>query len=199
MQSATGIYFKEGKVISKHGKVTVYEMFDELFLEVGPGHNLWALESEYSVYMEQLRDKPRGKCLEIGLGLGVASRCILTYPQVTSLTTVELRKDVIATHKDCIDLLDTRSNKWITYDVSKHSIINQDGIRHMILTKNKYDFIFMDFYKHIDEDTLPEIEDMVLAAKFCLEPGGMILGWLDPHTPEEFCTKFNELFSGAVQ
>jgi hypothetical protein len=57
----------------------------------------------------------------------------------------------------------------------------------------------MDFYKHIDEDTLPEIEDMVLAAKFCLKPGGVILGWLDPHTPVEFCTKFNKLFNGVVQ
>ena len=67
----------------------------------------------------------------------------------------------------------------------------------MIRTKNKYDFIFMDFYKHIDEDTLPEIEDMVAAAKFCLNDGGTILGWLDPNTPVEFYNKFNKLFKGV--
>lgn len=197
MQPTTSIYFKDGNIVSKHGEATVYEMSDELFLEVGPGHNLWALESEYFVYMEQLGDKPRGKCLEIGLGLGIASRCILTYPQVVSLTTVELRKDVIATHRDCIDILDTRYNKWALYDSEKHFIVNQDGLRYMIRTKNKYDFIFMDFYKHIDEDTLPEIEDMVAAATFCLNEGGTILGWLDPHTPVEFYNKFNKLFKGV--
>ena len=195
MQTATGIYFKDGKVVSKHGNVIVYEMQGELFLEVGPGHNLWALESEYTVYMEQLGDKPKGRCLEIGLGLGVASRCILTYPQVKSLTTVELRKDVINSHNDTIQLLDSKPEKWSLYDPARHEIVNQDGLKFMLRTKNKYDFIFMDFYKHIDEDTLPEIEDMVTAAKLCLNKGGIISGWLDPHTPLEFYTKFNNLFT----
>lgn len=194
MQTATGIYFKDGKIISNHGNVTVYEMSGELYLEVGPGRNLWALESEYDVYMEQLGDKPKGNCLEIGLGLGVASRCILTYPQVKSLTTVELRADVIKAHEDTIQFLDKKLEKWAAYDTARHTIVHQDGLKYMLRTKNKYDFIFMDFYKHIDEDTLPEIEDMVAAAKTCLKKGGIISGWLDPHTPANFYTKFNSLF-----
>ena len=56
----------------------------------------------------------------------------------------------------------------------------------------------MDFYKHIDEDTLPEIEDMVAPAKFCLNKGGTILGWLDPHTPAEFYDRFNKLFKEVI-
>ena len=36
------IYFKDGKLIAQSGEVKVYKMNDELFLEKGTGHNLWA-------------------------------------------------------------------------------------------------------------------------------------------------------------
>lgn len=194
MQTSTGIYFKDGEVVANCGEVTVYRMSGELFLEVGPGHNLWALESEYVDYMPQLGDKPRGKCLEIGLGLGVASRCILTHPAVTSLTTIELRKDVIHTHNEIIPLLDEKVEKWAPYDYDRHFIVNQDGLKYMLRTAEKYDFIFMDFYKHIDEDTLPTIKDMIAAARICLAEDGIISGWLDPYTPMEYIDEFLESF-----
>lgn len=190
MQTSTGIYFKDGELVAQRGEVAVYSMAGELFLEVGPGHNLWTLESEYTDYMIQLGDKPRGKCLEIGLGLGVASRCILTFPAVTSLTTVELREDVINAHNDIIHLLDEKIEKWAPYDEDRHSIVHQDGLKYMLRTKEKYDFIFMDFYKHIDEDTLPTIKDMIAAARTCLSAEGTISGWLDPYTPMEYVDEF---------
>jgi len=195
MQTSTGLYFKEGEVITKHGEVTIYKMEDNLFLEVGPGHNLWALESEYTDYMAQLGDKPKGDCLEIGLGLGVASRCILTYPNVDSLTTVELRKNVIRAHEDLIPILDSRMDKWDFYNKSKHTIINNDGLVYMLTTKRKFDFIFMDFYKHIDEDTMPIIKDMVMAAQSCLTTNGRVAGWLDPYTPVEYVDEFLNMFN----
>ena len=194
MQTSTGLYFKDGEIVTNRGEVTIYKMDNNLFLEVGSGHNLWALESEYTDYMSQLGDKPKGDCLEIGLGLGVASRCILTYPNVTSLTTVELRSNVIKAHEDIIGLLDTKVEKWTPYDKNRHTIINNDGFVYMLTTKNKYDFIFMDFYKHIDEDTLPVIKDMVSAAKRCLNKGGKISGWLDPYTPVEYVDEFLSTF-----
>ena len=194
MQTSTGLYFKDGEIVTNRGEVTIYKMDNNLFLEVGPGYNLWALESEYTDYMAQLGDKPKGDCLEIGLGLGVASRCILTYPNVTSLTTVELRSNVIKAHEDIIGLLDTKVEKWTPYDKNRHTIINNDGFVYMLTTKNKYDFIFMDFYKHIDEDTLPVIKDMVSAAKRCLNKGGKISGWLDPYTPVEYVDEFLSIF-----
>jgi spermidine synthase len=195
MQTSTGIYFKDGELVAQRGEVAVYNMSGELFLEVGPGHNLWTLESEYTDYMIQLGDKPRGKCLEIGLGLGVASRCILTYPAVTSLTTVELREDVIHTHNDIIPLLENKIEKWAPYDADRHIIIHQDGLKYMLSTKERYDFVFMDFYKHIDEDTLPTIKDMIAAARICLASGGTISGWLDPYTPMEYVDEFLESFN----
>lgn len=195
MQTSTGIYFKDGEIITNHGEVTVYRMDNNLLLEIGPGHNLWALESEYVDYMEQLGDKPKGNCLEIGLGLGIASRCILTYPTVESLTTVELRKNVIKAHEDLIPILDEKMEKWDFYNSKRHTIVNIDGLIYMLTTKNKYDFIFLDFYKHIDEDTLPQIKDMVACAKLCLNPGGKVSGWFDPYTPAEFVEEFLNSFN----
>ena len=190
----TKLYFKHGITVAESGYVSVYEMDEELFLEIGPGHNLWALESEYSEYMTQLKNKPRGECLEIGLGLGVASRCIMTFPEVKHLTTVEANKDVIATHNSLIYLMDTRDSKWEPYDNAKHSIIYHDGLTYLTKTKRKFDFIFMDFYKAIDEDTLPVIKDMVVAAKKRLNKGGLVMGWLDPFTPPEDFKAFEEIF-----
>ena len=190
------IYFQDGHVVAKSGEVGVYRMNKELFLEIGPGHNLWTLESEYSDYIEQLEDKPKGDCLEIGLGLGVASRCILTYPQVKHLTTVEKNKDVIQTHGQISPLLDesAKLGRWAPYDADRHTILNADGMLYMYKTQKRFDFIFLDFYQEIDEESLPLIADMVKACRKVLKRKGSIVGWLDPYTEEEDAYKFKRLF-----
>jgi spermidine synthase len=195
MQTETQLYFKHGNLVAQSGDARVYEMDDQLFLEIAPGHDLWALESEYDVYMDQLRNnKPFGECLEIGLGLGVASRCIMTFPEVNHLTTVEVRKDVIETHEALIYYMDSKLDKWLPYDMEKHTIVHKEGLKYLATTKNSYDFIFMDFYKLIDEDTLPVIKDMVAMAKTKLNSKGKVVGWLDPHTPAEFYEEFENIF-----
>lgn len=194
------IYFRDGEVVANSGDVSVYDMNNELFLEIGPGHTLWALEREIKDYIVQLEDFPRGNCLEIGLGLGVASRCILTYPHVDSLTTVELNKDVIETHKQTTDLLanKSRDSKWLPYNKNKHTIINGDGLEYLCTTKDKYDFIFLDFWQHIDDDTLPAIADMAKAAFKVLEYDGKVIGWLDPYTSKENVKYFEKIFNMEI-
>ena len=189
------IYFRDGEVVAESGNVTAYLMNERLFLELGPGHNLWALEDEYHDYMTQIWDLPKGSCLEIGLGLGIASRCILSNPNVRSLTTVEKNSDVIAIQAHLGRVLDdgSREHKW-QYDVNKHKIINKEGLVYMYETRRKYDFVFIDFYQHIDEETLPEIADMVNAAKKVLAKDGTILCWLDKYTPNEHLEPFFSLF-----
>ena len=187
-------YFTTGKVVAQSGDVKVYSMDNQLFLEIGPAHDLWALESEAIDYIEQLKDKPKGRCLEIGLGLGIASRCILTYHMVDHLTTVEINKDIIEAHQQLIPLLDKKDQKWLPYKEERHTVVNSEGLEYLMTTNEKYDFIFMDFYKGIDEDSLPAIEDMVNAAKNCLTDRGIIRGWFDPYTPLEFVDEFNDLF-----
>lgn len=177
------IYFKDGELIAESGDTRVYKMNDKLFLEKGAGHNLWALEDELTDYVLQLESWPKGDCLEIGLGLGIASRYILTFPKVKSLTTIEIDEDVINIQKTINPLDDDR-----------HLILNANGLYYAYETKRLYDFIFLDFYDVIDEDTLPSITDMAVACKRILKTNGRMIGWLDKYTPGDHAALFMSLF-----
>ena len=185
------IYFQDGKLVAEHGKAKVYHMNEELFLEIGPGHTLWALESEISDYIDQLQDLPRGNVLEIGLGLGVISRYMLTFPRVEHLITIEVESDVIEVHKKIPEEL--RGVK-MDYHPEKHRILNADGLSYAYQTKQRYDFIFIDCYDRIDEETLPMIADMTAACSRLLTPKGIMMGWLDKSTPAEHFDLFQRIF-----
>jgi len=195
----TQIYFEDGEIVANHGQATAYHMDDCLILEIGPGHNLWALENEVSTYLNQLKDYPKGDCLEVGLGLGIASRCILSYALVEHLTTVEINKDVIGLHEKLIPILDGSkySNKWLPYNSNRHTIVNENGLTYLCTTKEKYDFIFLDFWQQIDDQTLPYIADMVYYAKKTLTDDGILMGWLDPYTESTYRKEFINLFKGG--
>jgi len=182
-------YFIDGEVVASSGEVKVYRMFDELYLEIGPGHNLWALESELEDYIWQLGNLPQGDCLEIGLGLGVASRYILSFPGVKTLTTVEINSDIINVQSDIKKYYDG------IYDEDRHTILNANGIYYAYQTKRRYDFIFLDFYSLIDDETLPQIEDMAIACGRLLKPKSKMIGWFDKHTPIEFVKDFYRIFN----
>lgn len=177
------IYFIDGDLIAEHGEARVYLYDGLLHLEIGPGHNLWMVESEIKELAEQIGDSPRGKCLEIGLGLGIASRYILSFPEVTLLTTVEINPDVIAVHEMVNRIDDPR-----------HKGINGNGLDFILQTEEKYDFIFFDHYSIIDEDTLEMLDTYVKATEKILSEGGKIVAWEDIYTPEEFINEFHKIF-----
>jgi hypothetical protein len=177
------IYFRDGEIVAESEDVRIYNMDGKLFLEKGIGHDLWALEDELKDYTAQLESWPTGDCLEIGLGLGVASRYILTFPRVESLTTIELDPNVIAAQGMADPINDER-----------HLILKAHGLYYLYETDREFDFIFLDFYKAIDEDTLPEIADMVSAANLRLKSSGKLMGWLDKHTDGENYNLFMSLF-----
>jgi len=182
--SDTGIYWKDGKIIAESGDVRIYQTSYDLYLEIGPAHNLWALGSEIKDYENQLGNRPKGNVLEIGLGLGVASKYLLSCPEVKSLTTIETNKDVIKTFNYLNIQLD-----------EKHTIFNLDGLEYVkSMDIYSYDFIFLDYYSLLDEETLPDIEVMVYWCKKILKSGGEITGWYDRYSPDNFTTWFNEIF-----
>lgn len=168
------IYFQSGKLIAESGLARVYRMEGKLYLEKGKGHTLWAHDGEIEQYIEQLKDLPRGNCLEVGLGLGVASRYMLSFPRVSTLTTVEIDSDIIDVQKKA-NLIDDK----------RHRILNVDGLLYAYQTKKLFDFIFLDFYTHIDEETLPVITDMANACRRLLTSKGRMIGWVDPATSGE--------------
>lgn len=185
------IYFKDGDIIAESGKARVYKLKEGLFLEIGDGHHLWTLDTELKEYIAQIKDLAKGDALEIGLGLGVASRYILSFPKVEALTTIEINKDVIEVHK-IVRKTDTDYMKNFSY--KPHNIVNADGLEYIYKSNNKFDFIFLDFYDRIDEDTIPAIKDMVRGCKRLLNKDGVIVGWFDPYTPEEFVDCFYNIF-----
>lgn len=193
--SGNAIYYEDGELVASSGEVRVYNMDDQFFLEIGLGHTLWTLESELFDYIEQLEDTPSGDVLEIGLGMGVTSRYLLSCKKVKTLTTIEINKDVIKVYNKIKELLDDKLKDIvnITSD-KKHRIINNDGSRYITHTQRKYDFIFIDNYTIIDEETLPEIEELVKVAAKILNSGGIISGWYDKYTLERFTARFNDIF-----
>ena len=179
---ATPIYFINGKVIADSNDIVIYEMDGVRYLEQGPGHNLWADSAEIKELSEQINERPFGDCLEIGLGLGVASEYILSNPNVKSLTTIELNEDVVYLYKE------------LNLEKDNHTIICQNGLDYIIQTDRKFDFIFLDFYSLIDEETLPEIESYMKASARIMKPYGEVMGWFDPYTPEDLAKKFFSIF-----
>jgi len=185
------IYFQDGVVVAEQGQAKVYKMNGELFLEIGPGHTLCAAESELPEYMNQIADFPKGNCLEIGLGLGTVSRYLLTFPSVQHLTTVENNSDVIKVHS-MVKEEDRSIN--ISYSPEKHKILHADGIEYAYQTRKKYDFIFMDCYNSIDDETLPLIADMAIACSRILTRGGKMIGWVDKYTHGDYYSIFQKIF-----
>jgi len=180
----TPIYFTHGKLLAQSGNIRVYLFNGLLHLEEGPGHTLWAIEDEIYQYRDQIGNKPKGDCLEVGLGLGIASRYILSREGVKSLTTVEINEDVIKVQ---------RQTNFI--DDPRHTIICMDGFEYITKTDKKYDFAFFDHYHFIDEEGLPLIEKYVkMCKKRVLKEGGKIVAWFDISTPEEFIKPFYDLF-----
>jgi len=178
----TPIYFIDGEVIADSNDIVIYEMDGVRYLEQGPGHNLWADSAEINELAPQIGNRPFGDCLEIGLGLGVASEYILSKPNVNSLTTIEINEDVVYLYKE------------LNLEKDNHTIICQNGLDYILNTDRLFDFIFLDFYSIIDEDTLPEILTYVGASKRILKSGGETMGWFDLYTPEDLAKKFFSLF-----
>jgi hypothetical protein len=176
-------YFSRGKILAESGDVRVYEFGKDLFLDKGVSHFLWARASELREYELQIKNYPKGNCLEVGLGLGVSAKHILTRPRTEYLTTVEQNSDVINVFF-----------KMNPDGYARHKIIYGDGVDYLIQTEETFDFVFLDFYSLIDEDTLPEIALAVRLAEFKLNKEGKIVAWFDPFTPEEFALPFSSLF-----
>lgn len=180
------IYFIDGELIAEQGDARVYMYNDLLHLDIGKGHNLWMVESEVSELVDQINNYPRGNCLEIGLGLGIASKYILSKPEVTSLTTIEINQNVI----DVQNIVNAINNP-------KHKIINADGLDFMLQTDEKYDFIFFDNYDIIDEETLEMLTTYTKVAKRILAKSGTIKAWFDIYTVEEDAEIFFDIIKGA--
>lgn len=177
------VYFRDGELVGESGNAKVYKMNDEHFLEIGPGHNLVSAGHDIVDYIWQINDRPYGNCLIIGLGLGIAAQYVLSLPKVNSLTVIEENVDTIKVQSIINPI--TESNL---------KIVNGEILPYLYQTSELFDFVFIDCYTIVDEETLPFIADIATGASKVLKRGGTLAGWLDNNTPEEFIDPFFKLF-----
>lgn len=149
--------------------VRIYDMEGEKYLFVG--QVMYASTSERGWYIHNVMPYAYGKCLEIGLGLGVASKCILVKPEVRHLLTIEKDERVI---------------EAFGRPLRKHNILHADvnaWLGKITALEPIYDFIFVDHYAFDDDDldALPELEYRL---RPLLKPEGNMVFWIDENAED---------------
>jgi len=150
--------------------VRIYDMDEEKYLFVGP--IMYASTTERSWYIKNVYPHVRGKCLELGLGLGVASKVMLANGRITHLLTIENDENVIGAFGK---------------PLLKHNILHADAVEwvsNFPMLEPMYDFIFVDHYT-FEEEELDMLQDLRDVLAHLLKPGGRMVFWIDENAPDE--------------
>jgi len=161
---------ENGELEFHEGSVRIYRMDGEQYLFVG--QVMYASTTEQDWYGRNVFPHARGRCLEIGLGLGVASKVILANPAVTHLLTIENNENVIAAFGK---------------PLYKHNILHADVYRwasNLIMVGPRYDLIFVDHYT-FEEEELGELQELARNLLPVLADGGRMIFWVDENAPDE--------------
>jgi phospholipid N-methyltransferase len=173
-------WLKHGLLEFEQGDVKIFTVDGDNFLFVD--QVLYASTSERAWYLKNVYPQAKGKCLEIGLGLGVASKVILTNPEVTTLLTIEKNIDVISAFGDTFRhhiLLNMDVNEWVAAAAHAGPI---------------YDFIFVDHFAEMDDESYPDLKELVDKLKFNLKQTGKLVVWIDENAAEEDKKAYRKLW-----
>ena len=168
-----------GRLIFHQNDVRIYDIDGQEYLFVG--QIMYAGTSERRWYIHNVLPHARGKCLEIGLGLGVASRVILFSKEVRSLLTIEKNENVIAAF-----------GKPLLH----HMILHKDvygWAKGLFVEEPFYDLIFVDHFT-FETDEMEELEGLATNLKPLLKEGGRMIFWIDENAPEEEQEAIKELW-----
>ena len=171
MKSAFDFWDKNADLEFQQDDVRIYRMEGEDYLFVG--QTVYASTTEQTWYIHNVMMHAKGRCLEIGLGLGVASKVILTKPQVKHLLTIEKNEAVIAAFGK---------------PLLRHNILCADiyqWVDNFIELEPMYDLIFVDHYTLEDEDAIYALEDLAFKLEPLLKRRGRMIFWVDENAPEE--------------
>jgi len=174
-------YFSDGELFMNSANYSVYQVNGIMYMKNTITGKI-IQDNSLSDYIWQIGDKPRGKCLVIGLLFGTAARYILSLNKVEKLIILEESKEIV----------EINNNIWLSK--SGCDVIMEDYLTHLYCNRSEYDFIFIDCYDKIDYNTLPYIADLVAASSKSIKQNGKIIGRLDQDTKEEFVSIFYNLF-----
>ncbi len=179
MQGPFDFWERNGQLTYHHDDVRIYLVDGEEYLFVGC--TLYASSTENDWYIKNVHGHARGKCLEIGLGLGVASRVILANKAVRHLLTVEKVPEVIAAFGQPLPrhlLLEADVYKWVDS---------------WVLKRPTYDLIFVDHYT-LDIEELDVLMGLRDNLRPLLKPEGKMIFWIDENAPDEDQEAFKNLW-----
>ena len=162
---------KNGRLDFHRGDVRVYNVEGEDYLFIG--QTIYASTKELPWYIRNLYQHVKGNVLEVGLGLGCASRLICKAPNIRHLLTIEKNEDVIGAFGTCLrhhHILSADVNVWAR-EVPKEFAM--------------YDLIFGDHYTMGDDDLYPELAELAGNLSPLINPGGRMIFWIDENAPEE--------------
>lgn len=177
-------YFKKGTLVTEYSDTRVYTFMNELYMETGGEGNLTSSEDDLRNYIWQLGKAPCGNVLVLGLGLGLSVKYLLSLPNVKTITVIEPNKGVIVCQQKLKNA--KRYEKVFVY--------NAGYLKYLYETNKRFDFVFIDCYRYIDETSFPFIMDVVFAAKKVCSFDGTIVGWADEKATEHWLSAFQKLF-----
>lgn len=173
-------WWNENAVLEvEQGDVRIYNSDGEQYLFVD--QTLYASTTEKGWYIQNVYPRAKGKCLEVGLGLGVASKVMLANSATTHLLTVEKNENVIAAFGK---------------PLFKHNILHADvkeWLSNFPVLSPMYDFIFVDHYT-FEEEEVELLDWLAEALRHLLKPGGQMVFWIDENAPEEDKEKIKKLW-----
>lgn len=161
---------KNGKLVFHQDDVRIYNVDRQEHLLIG--QTIFASTLERPWYIQKVLPHAKGRCLEIGLGLGCASKVILANPQTAHLLTIEKNPRVI---------------EAFGRPLPRHHIVQADiyeWARRVPKTYTLYDLIFVDHYVY-DEDLFPALENLAQDLTPLLKVGGHLIFWVDEQAPDE--------------
>ena len=161
------------------GNVRIYNMDHEAYLFVD--QTMYASTTERGWYISNVYPHARGKCLELGLGLGVASKVMLANARVDHLLTIENNEHVIGAFGK---------------PLLRHNILWTDAIQwvsNFPVLEPMYDFIFVDHYT-FEEEELEKLQTLGTGLRYLLRPGGKMVFWIDENAPDEDRKQIRDLW-----
>lgn len=173
-------WLRNGLLEWEQGDVKIFTMDGENYLFVD--QVLYASTSERTWYIKNVLPHARGRVLEIGLGLGVASKVILSHPDVRTLLTIEANPNVIEAFGMTFRhhmILNMDVNEWVETAAHAGPI---------------YDLIFVDHIAEMDDENYPEIKELVDKLKLNLKQDGHLVVWIDENAAEEDKEAYRKLW-----
>ena len=160
--------------------VRIYRMDGQhhLFLD----QVLYASTTERPWYIHNVMPHAKGRCLEVGLGLGVASKVILANSKVKHLLTIEKNEAVIGA---------------FGRPLTKHNILWTDvyeWINNFQDPTPMYDLIFVDHYTSMDDELWEDLKNLVEKLSKLLREDGKLIIWIDENMDQKEIVQFKELW-----